>query len=520
MKHKTILSLLLTALLAVLESVPVFAFLPGDLDGNGKISASDARTILRAAAFLDSLNANEQKTADIDGDGRVTATDARIALRIAASLDSIDNYTEEEEEKEPVYLPRHTASSGVILEPHSVYEKASAFTAEIHIYNDAGREAGIATGFFVTEDGVLVTNYHVIENTRYAKIKTADGSLYDVTAVLGFDKAKDIAVLATDADDTTFAMTAEESVRVGDSVYVLGSTLGLTGTFTNGMVSSVDRVLDEKHNGVGYLQITAPIAKGNSGGPVLNNAGNVIGIASMSEDSAQNLNFAIPIEEIYQIDLSSPQTLEELSKTDSNDFDGSLTLSASGVTLKPGGTALFFAVTSASEECAIRCESDNEAVTVRVGRNYGAFTVVYVSAEADSGQATVTVSFDGHEDYARTFSVVIGDGSGCYFGVPGSVPDFGVLAERAPDDCDEGTVNNVSVYTFRYAVSKEEKDFLTDRYIEKMAQNGYACTGNDGDSVSFSNPAKKINALLRFSSEESGYSVVVYISVSNSASTG
>lgn len=518
MKHKRILSLLLTALMVVTGSVSVLAFLPGDLDGDGRISASDARTILRAAAFLDPLNANEEKTADIDGDGRVTATDARIALRIAASLDKIDNYIQEEE-KEPAYLPRHTAGSDGILAPHSIYEKACTFTAEIHIYNDAGRESGIATGFFVTEDGILITNYHVIENARYIRIKTQDGSVYDVTSVLGYDKAKDIAILLTDATDTAFALTAAGDVRVGDSVYVLGSTLGLTGTFTNGMVSAVDRVLDEKHNGVGYLQITAPIAKGNSGGPVLNDAGNVVGIASMSEDSAQNLNFAIPIEEIYLIDISAPQTLEELSQPD-DDFDGSLTLSASGVTLRPYGTALFYAVISASEECGIVCKSDNEAVTVRVGRNYGAFTVVYVSAETDSGGATVSVAFDGHEEYMRTFSVVIGDGSGCYFGVPGSVPDFGVLAERAPDDCDEGTVNNVSVYSFRYTVPQEEKDTLTERYITLMAQNGYTCTGNDGNSVSFSDTTKKINALLRFSPEESGYSAVLYISVANSAITG
>lgn len=521
MQHKKILSLLLTVLLAVAGSTSVFAFLSGDMDGNGQITATDARAILRAVASLETFSANEQKTADINGDGSMTATDARIALRIAASLDNIENYiSAPPEETEPSYLPRHSASSEGILTPHYIYENASAFTVEIHTYNEAGRETAIASGFFVTEDGKVITNYHVINGARYAKIKTSDGTLYEVTAVLGADKVKDIAVLETNAANTAFAVTAADDISVGDTIYALGSTLGLMGTFTSGMVSTASRVIDEMHNGIGYIQITAPIAKGNSGGPVLNAAGHVVGIATMGEDNAQNLNFAIPIAEIYQIDLSAPLSMEEFAKADSDDFDGSLTLSASGVTLKPGGTALFYAVKSSSEECNIICESSSDAVTVRTGRDYGTFTVVYVSAAADSGQADIRVCFEGHKDYVRTFSVVIGDGSGCYFGVPGSVPDFGVCAGRAPDICQEGTENDRSVYSFRYTVPQSEKEALAERYRAQMEQSGYVCTVHEDGSLSFSHPTKQINTLLRFSPEEGECIVNLYISVSNSAITG
>ena len=196
------------------------------------------------------------------------------------------------------------------LTGEEIFEKLSDSTVEITAESEY--VSGIGSGFYIDNKGTVVTNYHVIENCSSAHVITSDGGIYDVINVLGYDKDLDIAILET-TKKKSIAVEIEEKATTGETVYALGSSLGLTGTFSEGLVSSAERELGENV----YIQISAPISVGNSGGPVVNGAGKVIGIACAGFEDGQNLNLAIPASEIEQIDVDSPVSMEEFFKNTS-----------------------------------------------------------------------------------------------------------------------------------------------------------------------------------------------------------
>lgn len=149
-----------------------------------------------------------------------------------------------------------------------------------------GTRSTLGSGFFVQQN-VLATNYHVIKNASriYAKIVGAS-TFYDVT-VIDTDKGRDLALVAVEGPKgQPLRLGDVRRIAVGDAVYVVGNPEGLEGTFSAGIISALRD---------GYVQITAPISHGSSGGPVLNDRGQVIGIAVGLFENGQNLNFAIPV---------------------------------------------------------------------------------------------------------------------------------------------------------------------------------------------------------------------------------
>ncbi len=173
-----------------------------------------------------------------------------------------------------------------------------------------GSQTGEAqgTGFIVRSDGLIVTNYHVVESAERLSVTMSDGSTHDAT-VVGFDDAGDLAILKIDATGLPVLQLDTSQPVVGEDVVAIGYALGLEGdpTVTTGIVSSTDRTIqvgdDHGPNGPvvrtyhDILQISAAINPGNSGGPVLDAQGEVIGIASAGASSANNIAFAIPIEQ-------------------------------------------------------------------------------------------------------------------------------------------------------------------------------------------------------------------------------
>jgi serine protease Do len=133
------------------------------------------------------------------------------------------------------------------------------------------------SGFFISADGYLLTNNHVVDHAKRVQIKTVDGKTY-TAKVVGTDAKSDLAVLKVNGSgDFTFVKLAAEAPRVGDWVLAMGNPYGLGGTVTAGIVSASGRDI-----GSGpyddYLQIDAPVNKGNSGGPSFNMQGEVVGI--------------------------------------------------------------------------------------------------------------------------------------------------------------------------------------------------------------------------------------------------
>lgn len=192
-----------------------------------------------------------------------------------------------------------------------IFAKIAPSTVEV--YAESDYVSSLGTGFYIDDSGTLVTNYHVIQDCSSAYVTTSDGNTYEVTRVAGYSKELDIAILSTSKTNST-PVEVCSSVSTGETIYVLGSSLGLTGTFSEGLVSAAGRDVD----GVSYIQISAPISHGNSGGPVVNAIGQVVGIASAGFEEGQNLNLALPISVIDQISTEQPITMENFFESTSD----------------------------------------------------------------------------------------------------------------------------------------------------------------------------------------------------------
>lgn len=174
-----------------------------------------------------------------------------------------------------------------------------------------GENISTGSGFVVRQDGVLVTNLHVLQGAKSLQVKVASGEIYDRVYILNVDERRDLAILQIAASGlAALSIGDDRALEVGDTVYALGNPLGFDQTFTDGILSA-KRV----EEGVEYLQISAPISSGSSGGPVLNDQGGVIGVVTAFEPDGQNLNIAMPSHYISGMlaVISAPEPFENLA---------------------------------------------------------------------------------------------------------------------------------------------------------------------------------------------------------------
>lgn len=202
-----------------------------------------------------------------------------------------------------------------IYSASELYEKYLNSVAEIITYDQAGNELALGTGFAYSSDGKIITNYHVIENAYSAAI-AINGNHYSVKQVLAYDKNIDIAVLQISTQDLTAVTLCKHNHNVGEVVYAFGSPKGMTDTFSDGIITHSERIIDN----VRYTQHDASISSGNSGGPLINKYGEVIGINTWTVQDSQNLNFAISIAELDKLNFNHPLTMAELFQKESNAF--------------------------------------------------------------------------------------------------------------------------------------------------------------------------------------------------------
>ncbi|MEM3578356.1 MAG: trypsin-like peptidase domain-containing protein [Candidatus Bathyarchaeia archaeon] len=150
-----------------------------------------------------------------------------------------------------------------------------------------------------TGEMVIITNYHVIESTINITVTFINGDGYAAT-VLGSDPYADLAVLSTDAPTSEFKpleIASSSTLKVGDVVVAVGNPYGLSGSMSIGIVSALGRTITEETGGypiANVIQTTAPLNPGNSGGPLLNLQGQVVGITTAIISDSQGLGFAIP----------------------------------------------------------------------------------------------------------------------------------------------------------------------------------------------------------------------------------
>lgn len=172
----------------------------------------------------------------------------------------------------------------------------------LEIFDGRGRKQGTGTGFFVDET-TLVTNHHVIDGARSVSLRLADGQAMPVTEIMVEDEQADLAVLKTDRlPGVGLDLYRGPRVEPGEAVVVLGSPQGLSGTLSEGIVSAWrEQEAGLQDFGIPILQISAPISSGSSGSPVMNEKGQVIGVAVAVHREGQNLNFAVPVDALRSL---------------------------------------------------------------------------------------------------------------------------------------------------------------------------------------------------------------------------
>lgn len=197
-----------------------------------------------------------------------------------------------------LFLTYATAWAETIAE---IVKRAKPAVVEIVALNRKGSPTKFGTGFFISSDGQLITNRHVIDEASSLVAFNILGARLALERVMSEEKdlfGPDLVLLKFQVKDVPFLKVREsDDIAEGDKVIVIGNPAGLTGTVSDGIVSG----FRTKFLGIPLIQITAPISPGSSGSPVLDENGEVIGVATLTNSQGQNLNFAIASSEIRSL---------------------------------------------------------------------------------------------------------------------------------------------------------------------------------------------------------------------------
>jgi S1-C subfamily serine protease len=171
------------------------------------------------------------------------------------------------------------------------------------------KDSRSGTGFFVSEDGLIITNYHLIKKARRMYVKLKDNTAYTRVKVVNLDVPRDIAVLKIEGKGfKPVKLGNSDEAAIGQKVVAIGNPLGLENTVSDGLVSAIrNGATGEK-----MLQISVPLSNGSSGSPLFNLNGEVIGVVTASLQKGQSLNFAVPINDVKPrlrrvMDLKEPE---------------------------------------------------------------------------------------------------------------------------------------------------------------------------------------------------------------------
>lgn len=216
---------------------------------------------------------------------------------------------------EPTTQIVQTKNPSTQLTPAEIYaQNVSAVVsisnqATTNVFGQVTSTASSGTGFVISSDGEILTNYHVVKNASKLTVTMNSGETYDAT-VIGYEEDSDVALIKINAENlATVQLGNSSALRVGDEVAAIGNPLGeLTNTMTVGYVSALDRYINTDGSPINMMQIDAAINSGNSGGPLFDMNGNVVGITTAKYSGTTNsgttiegIGFAIPIDDVTAI---------------------------------------------------------------------------------------------------------------------------------------------------------------------------------------------------------------------------
>lgn len=188
------------------------------------------------------------------------------------------------------------------LSAEQIYEKVKDAVVVILAYDYSDELAAQGSGVVLNDKGYVVTNYHVLSGNQRLEIMHGE-EIIPYVDIIGIDVEKDILILKIDEKKFPAVKIGDaKALKVGQRVYAIGSPMGFENTISEGIISGLRSYEDLNKN---YIQITASISPGSSGGAVLNDKGELIGVSTLTAKEGQNLNFAIPIDDVLSVEIGS-----------------------------------------------------------------------------------------------------------------------------------------------------------------------------------------------------------------------
>jgi S1-C subfamily serine protease len=323
-----LLAVPLTLTAAVRYTAPVFIAEGDRLTSDGYEPLANVAYLLGNVRPERPASATNPTTETVDAGTDATTTtetdanappDASIEVPAAVVVDASPDV---EAPKDP--KPRPTSEKT----PAELFREWSP--AVVTIFVKKGDAEGGGTGFLIDEYGTIITNHHVVEGAQYAKIKFQNGASYENIDVLVDDRTADLAILSIDlkhpleggappTDAKPIRLGDSDKIAVGERAIAIGNPLGLEHTLTDGLISA-----RRLYEGKQWIQISVPISPGNSGGPLFNMHGEVVGIITAQLGGpfarAQNLNLAVPVDDLKR--LMKPSYPNKRKIGEPNTFSG------------------------------------------------------------------------------------------------------------------------------------------------------------------------------------------------------
>lgn len=186
--------------------------------------------------------------------------------------------------------------------PETLYKNVVPSVITLRVEKKDGSSV-VGSAFLITNSGIAGTAWHVVSGATHVAARFADGEQFEVSGLIDKDEKRDLALIRVKTFGRQEASVNPNEPQVGSKAYIIGAPLGLEFSITEGLVSQIQEI-----SGTRQYQFSSPASPGNSGGPLLNDKGEVIGIVSWQVRDGQNLNFAIPSRYLLGLDKTLPTT--------------------------------------------------------------------------------------------------------------------------------------------------------------------------------------------------------------------
>ncbi|HEU0040352.1 MAG TPA: trypsin-like peptidase domain-containing protein [Verrucomicrobiae bacterium] len=186
------------------------------------------------------------------------------------------------------------------LSPEEIYEKTTPSVLTLEVEN-SDHERFVGAAFLVLRPGLAVTAWHVVHDAQKIEAWFSDHRRAKIVGLVAKDEKLDLALIEIEANNRPRTVLSTNTPRIGAKAFVIGAPKGMDFSIADGLISQVREL-----EGVCQYQLSCPISPGNSGGPVLNDRGEVVGIVSWRKAGVQNLSFAVPSLEVLRLDSRKP----------------------------------------------------------------------------------------------------------------------------------------------------------------------------------------------------------------------